>query len=209
MQSEFQNTNPERGRKLLRHPLTRGKWAFISEHEPRKGTETCLGLATIFHFANFDFRTRTPKGDGNTRYLPLVNHFFVRFQNTNPERGRKRPVRQNLSTRCLCISEHEPRKGTETANLSTIARRAASISEHEPRKGTETNDKGRRLDICLIVFQNTNPERGRKHCHSYICVLVYNFRTRTPKGDGNGCSWLLYSHTTPPFQNTNPGRGRK
>ena len=35
-------------------------------------------------------------------------------------------------------------------------------------------------------FQNTNPERGRKHKINEIIVreLAY-FRTRTPKGDGN------------------------
>ena len=59
------------------------------------------------------------------------------------------------------ISEHEPRKGTETRALDELPRRHATISEHEPRKGTET------LNILPIVpsqlkFQNTNPERGRK-----------------------------------------------
>ena len=38
----------------------------------------------------------------------------------------------------LIISEHEPRKGTET-NLGFDHRiRIDTISEHEPRKGTET-----------------------------------------------------------------------
>ena len=61
----------------------------------------------------------------------------------------------------------------------------ALISEHEPRKGTETYVNipfGR-----IFTFQNTNPERGRKQ-HGAILIPssgLTNFRTRTPKGDGN------------------------
>ena len=61
----------------------------------------------------------------------------MRFQNTNPERGRKqgkevgeKPVHE--------ISEHEPRKGTETIIGRIVPIDQRVISEHEPRKGTET-----------------------------------------------------------------------
>ena len=70
----------------------------ISEHEPRKGTETIRYMVIHTIFANF--RTRTPKGDGNNPSLGTPLH--------NAEH----------------ISEHEPRKGTET--LLTIAALAAS-----------------------------------------------------------------------------------
>ena len=45
----------------------------ISEHEPRKGTETqaVIMLSPAF-YANF--RTRTPKGDGN---VGLLYHLYV------------------------------------------------------------------------------------------------------------------------------------
>ena len=59
----------------------------ISEHEPRKGTETFLCLASPITPPHF--RTRTPKGDGN------VVAFGGRILGDG-------------------ISEHEPRKGTET-----------------------------------------------------------------------------------------------
>ena len=59
---------------------------MISEHEPRKGTET-LGVED----------TETP----------------AEFQNMNPERGRKQEMIL-LVMSLLTISEHEPRKGTET-----------------------------------------------------------------------------------------------
>ena len=70
------------------------------------------------------------------------------------------------------ISEHEPRKGTETREFFFELLLVSQISEHEPRKGTETGVAGR--------------ESVRLHDH---------FRTRTPKGDGNffgGCANSLF-----------------
>ena len=109
----FQNTNPERGRKQgVYSPFGRGY--RISKHEPRKGTETlCLAETDgvpckVFQNTNpergrkrlfntllvntFYFKTRTPKGDGNSR----------------------RP--HALGALVQKISKHEPRKGTETAS---------------------------------------------------------------------------------------------
>ena len=59
------------------------------------------------------------------------------------------------------ISEHEPRKGTETYFGLYLFSLILRISEHEPRKGTETATVGSKLGAA-IGFQNTNPERGRK-----------------------------------------------
>ena len=109
---EFQNTNPERGRKLYIHCVHYGTTKFqntnpergrkravmlrefvndpISEHEPRKGTETDKTEWRNAECLDLNFRTRTPKGDGN-------------FHNTTP------------LILFLTISEHEPRKGTETS----------------------------------------------------------------------------------------------
>ena len=61
---EFQNVNPERGRKRDR-PIDEHKFqALISEREPRKGTET-------------------------SRPKPVNAIVSSTFQNVNPERGRK------------------------------------------------------------------------------------------------------------------------
>ena len=113
--SQFQNTNPERGRKRTFDDLDLIIIVHISEHEPRKGTETVpANLATMAALAAFQntnpergrkqrfsvvrsfkmaqhFRTRTPKGDGNFFHILPLSFF------------------------CLQISEHEPRKGTETS----------------------------------------------------------------------------------------------
>ena len=109
-----------------------------------------------------DFRTRTPKGDGNKRRI------------------------KDLRKANRDISEHEPRKGTETIGCHTINKSLHSISEHEPRKGTETREPCMRTTPRCHAFQNTNPERGRKlYWYSNQRPTSIHFRTRTPKGDGN------------------------
>ena len=62
----------------------------ISEHEPRKGTETIKNL--------------------NRKDI-----VFISFQNMNPARGRKFFILVSSLEIETVISEHEPRKGTETA----------------------------------------------------------------------------------------------
>ena len=62
----------------------------ISEHEPRKGTETVV--------------------------YPIDWMQVTTFQNTNPERGWKLLKHNAFDERSEVISEHEPRKGTETTH---------------------------------------------------------------------------------------------
>ena len=60
------------------------------------------------------------------------------------------------------------------------------ISNHKPRKGTETLPMAWEK-TCWKEFQTTNPARGRKH----TCLIVEymppfsNFKPQTPQGDGN------------------------
>ena len=83
------------------------------------------------------------------------------------------------------------------------------ISEHEPRKETETSIAGSPSSPCRL-FQNTNPERGRKlSVPCLFCESFLNFRTRTPKGDGNAGWTAANPEAVTVFQNTNPERGRK
>ena len=136
----------------------------------------------------------------------------------------------------LLISEHEPRKGTETKVKGLSITPLRLISEHEPRKGTETVES---FAACSLVgrenFRTRTPKGdgnlvGRQ---SLELNKQANFRTRTPKGDGNskyGLSkyqyWADFRTRTPKgdgnpmtvasssvasslFQNTNPERGRK
>ena len=107
---------------------------YISEHEPRKGTETSMANRTIGVWKHF--RTRTPKGDGNSAGQESTDRFFQNFRTRTP-------------------------KGDGNLFIHDFHQILYPISEHEPRKGTET------MDSCLVAgereeFQNTNPERGRK-----------------------------------------------
>ena len=85
----------EKGKKQIRAANAilnpHGIWADrtrVSNHKPRKGTETfCLGIALV---------------DPPT------------FQITNPARGRKLPAALAMRPQALLVSNHKPRKGTET-----------------------------------------------------------------------------------------------
>ena len=90
----FKRSQQERDKKtiraangILKPRKIRACKTRISEHEPRKGTETlaCVKLALKL---DVHFRTRTPKGDGNGA-VNFKAELCVIFQNTNPERGRK------------------------------------------------------------------------------------------------------------------------
>ena len=83
---------------------------------------------------------------------------ILKFQNTNPERGRKLDDGLRYSP-AGGISEHEPRKGTETPALLADATLTASISECEPRKGTETGG-GSKLRRKSLVISEREPRKG-------------------------------------------------
>ena len=230
----------------------------ISEHKPRKGTETCFSAQWIqiqldlgeakclqrrklvfrlngYKADNLDFRTQTPKGDGN--------HIIFLLKKVNTT---------------ILISEHKPRKGTETARVAAssylsisyfrtqtpkgdgnlisatgLHSRYAHISEHKPRKGTETQqnlrfplpntcqfqntnpERGRKLPAVLLtawpddIFQNTNPERGRKlnKTCDFLFRTLANFRTQTPKGDGNANIIANLSHVCHVISEHKPRKG--
>ena len=134
----FQNTNPERGRKHVCVGNGRSRNGTISEHEPRKGTETFASLSPTCQ-VGIHFRTRTPKGDGND--MARIDEIIA---------AAKR------------ISEHEPRKGTETkAKLDAVKSLAANFRTRTP-KGDGNAAVEMTVIADWIAFQNTNPERGRK-----------------------------------------------
>ena len=61
------------------------------------------------------------------------------------------------------ISNHKPRKGTETnINITQNTDGQLVISNHKPRKGTETKSLTTAKLYALDRFQTTNPARGRK-----------------------------------------------
>ena len=83
------------------------------------------------------------------------------------------------------ISEHEPRKGTETEDTLEVDYQSFIISEHEPRKGTETKNT-ERIEDLIDYFRTRTPKGDGNNKSLYIGTPHFNnFRTRTPKGDGN------------------------
>ena len=146
-----------------------------------------MRLVNHFFVSSLYFKTRTPKGDGNpcqssrlVRCGSISKHEPRKGTETKPFEIRKLPVAE-------LISKHEPRKGTETSACSCISSTRSVISKHEPRKGTETPRLSRALQATWPLFQNTNPERGRKPVVSseLLDLFANHFKTRTPKGDGN------------------------
>ena len=142
----------------------------ISEHEPRKGTETEKLEECFAHSFNL-FQNTNPERGRKPANFSSNFFWYPKFQNTNPERGRKR-----MQIIPYYAHPHDFRTRTPKGdgNKRSLPAKPLSprISEHEPRKGTETGVAGR--------------ESVRLHDH---------FRTRTPKGDGNffgGCANSLF-----------------
>ena len=156
----FQNTNPERGRK--RYPSSKRSIGYhhhfrtqtpkgdgnlpsilywmpmsISEHKPRKGTETAA-LNRLTVYPPTDFRTQTPKGDGNYSHDLFTILVIALFQNTNPERGRKRRTLICNNVSLVKFQNTNPERGRKLSRLALFL-------------------------LLFLLFQNTNPERGRKH----------------------------------------------
>ena len=182
----FQTTNPARGRKpvvpiMLRH-LSKG---YFKPQTPQGDGNTTF--AVIFNRRNERFQTtnpargrklpptssttgfgtnfkpQTPQGDGNLPSLSVISIPSSRFQTTNPARGRKLFYRDLHCFSFQAISNHKPRKGTETPPPAAHVRGSSPrnfkpqtpqgdgndmitsyvggdlpISNHKLRKGTET-----------------------------------------------------------------------
>ena len=111
----FQNTNPERGRKLIAIPPIHLSTSLQFQNtNPERGRKR-RATRRKRHSRHLNFRTRTPKGDGNlARYdanMRSARHFRTR---TPKGDGNARFAARYLSLAAAAISEHEPRKGTET-----------------------------------------------------------------------------------------------
>ena len=142
----------------------------------------------------------------------LEAHFFKRSQQ---ERDKKaiRAANSLLKPRKIraCkprISEREPRKGTETKKPCQKHEKH-SISEREPRKGTETTPQEREA-LSAKIFQNVNPERGRKRIRC-LCVQgeIREISEREPRKGTETFTSRDISRGFVTFQNVNPERGRK
>ena len=108
----FQNTNPERGRKLTFHRQAYPVWLKFQNTNPERGRKPpinpvfCTGLR---HQSQNTNPERGRKLESTKAHLAVLD---CQFQNTTPERGRKHRAANADELRGLEISEHKPRKGT-------------------------------------------------------------------------------------------------
>ena len=128
-----------------------------------------------------DFKPQTPQGDGNWSPIPMTHINKLSFQTTNPARGRKHSAACHSRQTADRISNHKPRKGTETFEYHSLHSSKSAISNHKPRKGTETPTSFQ-ISLPLFEFQTTNPARGRKHlcCSNGITIVGARFQTTNP-----------------------------
>ncbi|KAX85694.1 hypothetical protein AN57_02919, partial [Mycobacterium tuberculosis M1212] len=158
-------------------------------------------------------RPKTPRGDGNHRGSPALDHApLVVSSDPKPREGTETFRRQFVDHEFSESSDPKPREGTETTprvvpsvsvllvvrpktprgdgNLNTepcTCRGSGVSSDPKPREGTETF-----LTTCAglagLGRQTQNPERGRKPA-SGKSVRSKRFqrvvRPKTPRGDGN------------------------
>ena len=139
---KFQNTNPERGRKLgIAFGDSFKRIAIFQNTNPERGRKPALTAVT---------------SSGST----------VQFQNTNPERGRKHPLPSQRPSR----TAPDFRTQTPNGDGNTCARRTIKTSLCNFRTQTPKGDGNLQGPTIYaapcwasLLFQNTNPERGRKH----------------------------------------------
>ena len=122
---------------------------------------------------------------GRKRPSRWLRRWSQQFQNVNPERGRKLAAVQSLIILLAAFQNVNPERGRKQEHSHAVRRLVDNISEREPRKGTET-------------FLRISP------CY----ISGYNFRTRTPEGDGNNVA-VVNPHRLDLFRTRTPHEPRE
>ena len=129
----------------------------VSNHKPRKGTET-LPPFPLSALATSRFKSQTPQGDGNPPLLVVDIAELVLFQITNPARGRKRDKQGRESYYHLRQFQiTNPARGRKQVAAEMECRVLTLVSNHKPRKGTETS--AFLDDLALAIrFKSQTPQ---------------------------------------------------
>ena len=135
--SLFQITNPARGRKHLERDLRWGRRTDSFKSQPPQGDGNRRIFLLLIHTPLVS-NHKPRKGTETLRRVPSSSCHAPLFQITNPARGRKPEDMQSLDDMIAIVSNHKPRKGTETPRLWPPSNPPTSVSNHKPRKGTET-----------------------------------------------------------------------
>ena len=188
----------------IRLPRTR-----ISNHKPRKGTETGVEGRTNADPARLISNHKPRKGTETRQLRWLYIDIYV-ISNHKPRKGTETIKARQIGKPYL-ISNHKPRKGTETqtacptpmlpphfkpqtpqgdgnwTRVISLRSNSLSISNHKPRKGTETLLHPAHNEPSFLPISNHKPRKGTETFTSRpVCRgLVTHFKPQTPQGDGN------------------------
>ena len=211
----------EKGKKQIRAANAilnpHGIWADrtrVSNHKPRKGTETNTMENRKYTGLEEGFKSQTPQGDGNP--LPRFRDRRVSqtVSNHKPRKGTE-TIRWPLpmSSRLTSFKSQTPQgDGNHSFDLSS-SRKVSVVSNHKPRKGTETILRPRSfsffisscfksqtpqgdgnaildctLDVGAQLVSNHKPRKGTETLswpRSFSFFISSCFKSQTPQGDGN------------------------
>ena len=205
--TSFQTTNPARGRKLVKRPYEPKVFVVISNHKPRKGTET-LKIGTRKKICLQKFQTTNPARGRKRRTFRAIFLSIVLFQTTNPARGRKLSYYRLLGLAAARFQTTNPARGRKLQILHLFRKGFVLISNHKPRKGTETPFPLPTKRVDQREFQTTNPARGRKLVeHEPLSIGLDISKHEPRKGTEAIYNFPPFIYSFSAFQNTNPGRG--
>ena len=120
----------------------------ISNHKPRKGTET-LALEQDVSFSFDKFQTTNPARGRKRRLALVLGEPSHKFQTTNPARGRKLSPVSSIATVSRLFQTTNPARGRKQDVVLDHLHALSCISNHKPRKGTETPRKTTRTTLTL------------------------------------------------------------
>ena len=142
----------------MKRPYEPKVFVVISNHKPRKGTET-LKIGTRKKICLQKFQTTNPARGRKRRTFRAIFLSIVLFQTTNPARGRKLSYYRLLGLAAARFQTTNPARGRKLVEHEPLSI-GLDISKHEPRKGTEAIYNFPPFIYSFSAFQNTNPGRG-------------------------------------------------
>ena len=179
----FKSQTPQ-GDGNLTYPYLWIQIGYVSNHKPRKGTET----DSVLH------STRDER----------------KFQITNPARGRKRVFSFSLHIATIDSFKSQTPQGDGNKLVRCPVRQKFGEGF---KSQTPQGDGNGQFHFCFLLFgclfQITNPARGRKPLEIAVrqCHVAKRFKSQTPQGDGNRAVVLAERSDDVEVSNHKPRKG--
>ncbi|SGP26253.1 Uncharacterised protein [Mycobacterium tuberculosis] len=164
-------------------------------------------------------RPKTPRGDGNHRGSPALDHaplvvssdpkpregtetfclmlgrqLLTKSSDPKPREGTETRKRRASSDRLLVVRPKTPRGDGNLRRASTRGCRLRWSSDPKPREGTETRQQSRRpARMTPVVRPKTPRGDGNRMDPGELQMVREVVRPKTPRGDGNSTSISLTS----------------